>query len=319
MTLFAIKKKSELPFKRAIVTGGLGFIGSHLCRALLEQGIHVLVIDNHIFGRRKEALPPHRNLTVKNIDIRNDKALAKACKEFRPDALFHLAAIAFIPKCVADPALAVSVHLDGTLNMLEVARSIGVRHLYFASSADVYSPKFILLSERTTPLMPPPDIYGPTKYAGELMFSDYHKETGAHVVITRSFNVYGTHRTNRFLIPSICEQIRSGAQELQLGNLSVARDYIHVDDVVEAILLLMSGTKGLIIANVGSGKKTTVRELVAQCARIAGRNIRIISNVKLRRSKIIDRPAWQADLKHITHLVGWQPKRGLEEGLRELI
>ncbi len=302
-----------------MVTGGLGFIGAHLCRELLAAGVKVLVIDSHLFGRRFEVLPPHKNLTVKDIDIRDATRLHRACENFRPEAIFHLAAIAFIPKCVEDPGLAVSVHCNGTINVLEIARRLKVHHLYFASSADVYSPEYVVLSERTTPLMPPVDVYGPTKHAGELLFSEFHKETKAHVVIARSFNVYGTHHTNRFLVPSICEQLKGGSGFLRLGNLSVARDYIHVEDVVCAILQLMSRTNGLVIVNVGSGIQTTVRELVALCGRIVARKILVVSDKKLQRSKTIDRPAWQADIRHIRKLVGWRPTRSLEDGLRELI
>lgn len=311
--------QTQHKIRRVVVTGGLGFIGAVLCRRLLAEGAHVLVIDNQLFGRRRVALPPHPLLTVTRMDIRDRAKVMYAFGRFRPDAVFHLAALAFIPKCMEDPAAAIDIHLHGTMNVIDAARAVSVRHFQFASSAAVYSPNVVLLSEARTPTCPPPDIYGITKLAGELFCERFQKETHAHVVITRFFNVYGPNHTNAFLIPSICRQIRAGKKTLHLGNLTVARDYIHVDDVVDAVLLLMRRTNGLVIANVGSGKKTTVRKLVALCIKIAGRNIRVVSEKKLRRPKATDRPAWRADLRRIQSLIRWKPRHTLRQGLEELI
>jgi UDP-glucose 4-epimerase len=305
--------------RTALVTGGLGFIGSALCRRLLSEKTRVVVVDNHLFGRRRRALPDHPALTVHRTDIRDGRALLDVFKKHTPDAVFHLAAIAFIPACVKDPGLAGTVHLDGTLNVLAAAQATRVRHLHFASSAAVYSPRFVVLSEATTPLSPPADVYSPSKLAGELMCEQFHRKTGAHVVITRSFNVYGPHRTNRFLVPSVCEQLREGKTTLELGNLNTARDYVHVEDAVDAILMLIRRTDGLVVANVGSGRQTTLRELVRLCGQIAGRPVKVVSNRRYARSGKIDRTAWQADIRHIRRLVGWQPRRALIDGLRDLI
>jgi nucleoside-diphosphate-sugar epimerase len=313
------RRRPRHPIETALVTGGLGFIGAALCRRLLSEGVRVIVVDNHLFGRRRRALPDHRALTVYRCDVRDRKTLMGIFRRHKPDAVFHLAAIAFIPACVKDPATAAAVHLDGTLNIVAASRATRVRHLHFASSAAVYSPHSVVLSEDRTPAHPPPDIYSLTKLAGELICEQLHRHAGTHVVITRAFNVYGPHRTNRFLVPSVCEQIRAGSSTLELGNLSTARDYIHVDDAVEAIVALVRGTKGLVVANVGSGRKTTGRELVRLCERIAGRRVPVVSSRRYSRAKLIDRPAWQADIRRIRRLVGWRPRRRLEDGLRELL
>lgn len=305
--------------KTALVTGGLGFIGSALCRRLLTEGTRVVVVDNHLFGRRRRALPDHPRLTVYRSDIRDGHTLMGLFERHKPDAVFHLAAIAFIPACVKDPALAWSVHLEGTLNVVAAAQAVSVRHFHFASSAAVYSPRFVVLSEATTPAFPPLDVYSSSKLAGELICERLYRQAGVHVVITRAFNVYGPHRTNLFLVPSVCEQIRAGKTTLELGNLGTARDYVHVDDAVDAILALVRHTAGFVLANVGSGRRTTLRELVQLCGRIAGRPVKATSSRRYARPKAMDRPAWQADIRHIYRLVGWRPRRGLADGLRDLI
>ena len=314
-----MKTKTKKPIRRIAVIGGLGFIGAALCRRLLESGAKVLVIDSQLFGRRADVLPPHPNLSVQKIDIRDRRRLFASIKKFKPDTISHLAAIAFIPKCVKDPAEALEVHLGGTLNVIDAARAAGVARVHFASSADVYSPNYVVLSEKTTPIIPPADIYGPTKYAGELIFSRFQCETGAHVIITRAFNVYGSNQTNRFLIPSLCEQLNSGANTLELGNLDTERDYIHVDDYVDALMRLMVETSGLVVVNVGSGRRTSVRELIRLCEKILSRKISVISSQKNRRNRTIDRPSWQADLSHIHHLIGWRPHAAVEDGLRRML
>jgi nucleoside-diphosphate-sugar epimerase len=154
--------------KIALVTGGLGFIGSALSRRLLAEGARVIVVDNHLFGRRRRALPDHPALTVYRSDIRNGKALTGIFERHKPDAVFHPAAIAFIPACMKDPAMTAGVHLDGTLNVVSAAQAAGARHFHFASSAAVYSPNFVVLSEVKTPALPPPDVYSATRLAGEL-------------------------------------------------------------------------------------------------------------------------------------------------------
>lgn len=299
--------------QRAIVTGGAGFVGSHLCRALREQDTEVLAIDDCSTG--KQSLVPS-GVSVEQVDIRKS-AIPEIIERFDPTVLFHLAAIHYVPYCNDNPEETFEVNTMGTRRIVEAARSAGgLERFVFASSAAVYPPREGPNSE--TASVGPMDIYGRTKLAGEDLARLLSRETDITVSTARLFNIYGPDETNPHLIPAIIEQLQDGSRTVELGNLTPARDFIHVRDIVRALLML--GTRDgeeYRVYNVGSGTEWSVREVVEAVEAALGENIdvRQVSD----RQRESDRPHLLADISRIEREVGWSPQVQFVDGLRELL
>ncbi len=293
----------KLKDKKVLVTGGAGFIGSHLSYHFLKEGSEVLILDN-LFVGNKEFIP--EGALFKKIDIRSEN-LADIINEFEPDVIVHLAAIHYIPYCNANPEETFDVNVMGTRNLLEaISEDVDI---LFASSAAVYPPTNGPLTED---LYGPIDIYGKTKLVGE----DLVRMNCENAIIARLFNVYGPDDTNPHVIPEIIEQIKAGNLQIRLGNLTPKRDYIHIDDVCKAIItLLKSGNEG--VYNVGSGIEYSVKEIIEIISEILNKEIKIIQDVK--RIRKLEREHLLADIKKIEDEVGWYPKINIENGLRKII
>jgi len=217
--------------KRVLVTGGAGFIGSHLSKYLINEGTEVLVVDN-LFVGREEFVPD--SAVFKRVDICSGE-IKNVIREFDSDIVIHLAAIHYIPYCNAYPEETFEVNVMGTRNLLEAVDSY--TDFLFASSAAVYPP---LDKPLTEDLYGPIDIYGKTKLIGE----DVVRLMCKKAIIARIFNVYGPNDLNPHLIPEIIRQVKDGKRKVRLGNLTPRRDYIHVDDVCRAIIALLKHGKG---------------------------------------------------------------------------
>lgn len=292
----------NLKRKKVMVTGGAGFIGSHLSRYLLNEGAQVLIIDN-LFVGKDELIPD--NALFKRMDIRS-KDMNDIINEFEPDIVVHLAALHYIPYCSGNPEETFDVNVMGTRNLVQVNKDF---KFFFASSAAVYPPCGRSLSED---LYGPIDIYGKTKLIGE----DLLKLHSGTSVIARFFNVYGLNDRNSHLIPEIVTQVREGKRKIELGNLTSRRDYIYVDDVCRAIIAILKNDKEGIY-NIGTGIEYSVKEVVEMVSEILGEEIQIIQDK--RRMRKIDRERLLADIRKIQNETGWKPKIELKDGLKELI
>lgn len=302
--------------KRALVTGGAGFIGSHVVDVLRSKGHDVYVVDNFMNGRREyvSALPAGR---VYEIDIRDRPKLDAALTEIAPKVVFHLAAIHFIPYCDLHPAEAVSINIHGTQVLLDALLQVAdVERLLFASTAAVYGPSEAAHGEDEPHA--PMDIYGATKSAGEALVRAYGAETAVPVVIGRLFNAIGNRETNPHLIPQIIAQIKAGSRELKLGNLDPKRDFIDARDQAEAIAALACLPQAAAgIFNIGAGRQYSVVDVVRECERILGEPITIVQDQS--RVRKVERPSLLANIERIKSATAWAPKIGLEATLRELL
>ncbi len=294
---------------RALVTGGCGFVGAALCRRLCEAGDEVIALDDLSLGS-EAAIDGDVRMIV--ADVR-DPDLEDAISAVRPEVVFHLAAIHFIPTCEENPARAVAVNVEGTQRVLDAADAAGAGAVVLASSAAVYAPSSDAHGEDAE--LGPTDTYGHTKLWAEQLAGLFRDRTGIHTAVARLFNVYGPGETNPHLIPTILRQAELGP-ELRLGNLSTRRSYVFVDDAAAGLATL--GTRALgsshSVANIGGNRDHDATELVDSVAGVLGRKLTIrTDSSRLRRS---DRPRLAADCSWAGKELGWEPSTSLEAGLR---
>ncbi len=298
--------------RSVLVTGGAGFVGSSLVRTLLTRGYRVTVFDNLENGSASH-LPEHEHLIVMNGDVTDQgdlaRALASGC-----EYVVHLAAHHFIPFCDSHPSETMRTNVFGTQCLLEsVGRCDAIRRLVFASTAAVYAPTADALQE--TDLVQPIDIYGISKRCGEEMVELFGRKHQVSCVSARLFNVIGPRETNPHLLPEIIEQLSGENTQLKLGNLIPTRDYIYVDDVSDALVMLMeSEIRGSV--NVGTGESYSAREMVEELGAILGRDLDVASVPEKQRHG--DRPALLANNSRLTEL-GWRPTGGFRESLRKTL
>jgi UDP-glucose 4-epimerase len=301
--------------KKVLVTGGAGFIGSHLVRKLLDSDYTILVVDDLSVGRR-DLLPPSNELKFVKLNIGDENSLCKVLSKFRPNIVIHLAAIHFIPFCNANPQRTFEVNVLGTRNLLECCRRIKPETLIYTSSATVYKDSSNPLTEDSS--TEPIDIYGMTKLVGEDLFRCFQHEEGIGVRVLRLSNVYGPNDLNPHVIPEIVRQLKSGGRVIKLGDLSTVRDFIYVDDVVEAIMRVIGRTENdFDIFNVGTGEGHSVKEILNIIEELIRKELHV--NVEKNKLRKHDKKYLVLDVKKIQRVAGWAPKVELKQGLRRLL
>jgi UDP-glucose 4-epimerase len=249
---------------RAIVTGGAGFIGSHVTEALLARGDEVHVVDSLATGKR-ENLPA--GASFHDRDIRED--LADLFDEARPEACFHLAAQADVGTSVEQPDYDADVNVIGTLRILEAARRHGTQLVFSSTGGAMYGEceRPAREDDPPQPLAP----YGASKLAGEVYLATWNRLHGARHVSLRLGNVYGPRQLAKLeggVIAIFMERLAAGEGVRIFGDGRQTRDFVYVGDVVQAMLAAVGGPGGLY--NVGSGAETSVNDLFAACRAIAG-------------------------------------------------
>jgi UDP-glucose 4-epimerase len=300
--------------KTVLVTGGAGFIGPHLVRRLLADGNRVVSFDNYATGSARN-LPAADDLEVVEGDLRDRDGVAAALRHVAPDAVLHLAAIHYIPYCNQHPDQAMDVNVGGTFNLLEAAKDVGVSRIVMASSAAVYPIQDAACREDAP--TGPTDIYGATKVALEALGQSFAAETGVPVTSARFFNVYGPGETNPHVIPDILAQL-DGDEPVRLGNMTPKRDYVHVDDIADALMALLAHDHAEHRSyNIGTGTEHSVADLIEVLSGLLGRDVAVVSEAGRRRR--LDRQHLLSDISRIREEVGWEPKVGLADGLRELL
>jgi UDP-glucose 4-epimerase len=298
---------------KALVSGGAGFIGSHLVERLVQDGWRVVVLDNLKRGRlaNLEHLKPRKELRLEIGDLRDREVLGRLAEGGPYDIAYHLAAMHYIPDCIAQPEETLSVNL---VAMQALLGSVSCGRFVFASTGDVYAPRD--QPHRETDDLKPGNVYGLSKLFGELLLETISRQQKEmSVVVARLFNVYGPRETNPHLIPRILQEIKKGTS-IRLGNLWPRRDYIYVSDVAEAFLALGHLDDSALFRdfNVGTGVTASVEEVVGLLGEIMGIRLTIQSDPD--RSRSVDRPHLQADSTKLRDATGWQPAHSLREGLK---
>ena len=304
---------------RALITGGLGLVGSHIADGLVEQGEAVVVLDDLSRGRHANLAWARANGDVRVVegDIR-DRALVERLTE-GVDVVFHQAALR-ITRCAEEPRLAVDVLVGGTQNVLEAAVRAGVRKVVAASSASAYG-----MAER----FPTPEdhhtynndtIYGAAKAFDEGMLRSYHAMHGLDYVALRYFNVYGprmdVHGVYTEVLVRWMERIASGRAPLILGDGRQTMDFVHVADVARANLLAAASTVTDDVFNVASGTETSLEELARTLLDVMGADP-FVEHGPARAVNSVARRL--ADTRRAEAQLGFRAQVTLEEGLCSLV
>lgn len=258
-----------------LVTGGGGFIGSHLVRALVRRGERVRVLDNGFSGSRARIADVARDVEWLDGDVRDRDAVARACAGI--EVVLHHAAIASVPRSIAEPALAHEVNVTGTLNVLMAARAAHTRRVVFASSSAIYgdqpeTPKDESLAAR--PVSP----YGAQKLAGEAYCPVWYTIYGLETVALRYFNVFGPAQDPRSayaaVMPRFIAAALAGESPTIYGDGEQSRDFIYVGNVADINMLAATVPQAAgAILNVGAGVPVTINQLVTELGHILGRPI----------------------------------------------
>jgi len=298
---------------RCLVTGGCGFVGSALVRRLLAESCEVVVVDDLSRGSLENLGADQARVRVIQQDVTD--SLGRIFESFQPEAVFHLAALHFIPDCDADPMRCLRVNVDGTRSVLEAAAGLlGPVSLVVASSAAVYAPADGPHREQEDSLGPV-DVYGQSKRWTEELAAGFAARTGTGVGIARLFNVFGPGETNAHFIPSLICQMKAG-ESVRLGNLSTKRDYVFVDDVADALLRLAryGGDGRSATVNIGSGRAYAGDEVVEAIAGLTVADVAPVTDPG--RLRPVDRPLLLADPTLAQKLLDWAPRTSLVDGLR---
>lgn len=296
-----------------IITGGLGFIGNELARQLRACGREVVLIDNR--HRVAPRIADLADVPVIEADLTDAGAARRAFAGLKPQNVFHLAAIHYIPECNADPAHALRVNVEATQNVLDAAVAAGVQHFLLASTGAIYADAPGALAEDAR--VAPVDIYGWSKTFAEELTRWRATRGETRVTVCRFFNNYGPRETNRHIIPEILDQLRT-SDELRLGTTSTRRDYIHTRDNAEALIRLSDlPPERERTVNIGTGVDASVDELVALLGNLLGRPLRIMHDPA--RVRPVDKLVQRADITRLVRVTGWQPQVKLRDGLAELL
>ena len=244
-----------------IVTGGAGFVGSHLVELLVKKKHYPIIIDNlstGLYSNIKHFVDSKKADFIK-CDIRNFKKILQLPKV---DAVIHLAAIASVVESIDNPNLVNDVNVSGTLNMLEFCRKKKIKKFVFTSSAAIYGDYEEKITEKTPTI--PTTVYGSTKLTGEQYCKIYSNLFGINITSLRPFNIYGPRQNDTYagVISKFMDRLNENKPPIIFGNGKQTRDFIHVDDVVRAFYYALKfKKKKFAVFNLATGKSTSINEL----------------------------------------------------------
>jgi UDP-glucuronate 4-epimerase len=305
-----------------LVTGGAGFIGSHLTERLLKEGHRVMVLDN--FDEFYDPALKRRNLRralqdskfrLIEGDLRDPGLLDKIFREEKIDGVTHLAARAGVRPSIQHPLLYAEVNIRGTLNLLEACKQHGIKRLVFASSSSVYgnNPKvpFAESDAVDNPISP----YAATKKAGELLCHTYHHLYGLHIACLRYFTVYGPRQRPEMAIHQFTRLICEGKTVPLFGDGSSRRDYTYIDDAVAGTMGALFRSTGYEIYNIGESQTISLIELIQTLEQRVGKKA-LIEYLPAQPGDV-DRT--YADIRKASEGLGYRPQTKIQEGLSRFV
>jgi UDP-glucuronate 4-epimerase len=305
-----------------LVTGAAGFIGSHLCEALLERGDRVVGLDN--FNDFYDPAIKRANLSgplarpgfaLVEGDIRDAAAVARVFREHAPTSVVHLAAMAGVRPSLQDPALYHDVNCTGTAVVLQAARAAGVGRFVFGSSSSVYGGNPKVPFHEDDDVSRPVSPYAATKRANELTCHTFHHLYGMDIACLRFFTVYGPRQRPEMAIHKFVRLTEAGQPLPLFGDGRSERDYTYVDDILDGVLKAHDQSRGFRIYNLGESRTISLRDLVAAIGRATGREPR----VDWQPPQPGDVPRTYADIGRAKAELGYAPKVDLDEGLRRFV
>ena len=297
---------------RFVVTGGAGFVGSHLVKFLVKKGHDVLVIDNLVKGKKENLSKVIKQIEFLDLDIRDYKSMEENMKNI--DGVFHQAALTTVQDSFDRPEEYHEVNVVGTENIFKLASKYNFKVVY-ASSSSVYGHKKIAPIKENA-AREPINPYGQTKLQDEYLFEKYSK-LGTKIIGLRYFNIFGQGQTLEYagVITKFLERIRDRKPPIIYGDGSQIRDFIYVEDVAVANFLAMMSNESNLLANVGSGKAITILELANIILEISGLDFKPIFEDSLEG----DIKKSHADIELVTKTFNWKPEKELRDWLKEVI
>jgi len=304
---------------RILITGGAGFIGSHLCEKYTKEEHTVLCLDNFLSGNliNVRHLLDYRNFKLIRGDIRDFDLLERISRDV--DVIFHLAAQIHVDRSYVEPRLTYEINVMGTQNVLEVARIYDVKKLIHASSSEVYgSAQYVPIDEKHP--LDAPHPYGASKIAADRMCNAYIITYGMNIAIPRFFNIFGPRQRDigyGGVISIFTRRILNNMPPVIFGDGLQTRDYTYIEDAARAFDLILNHKSRLEPINIGSGKEVSIIDLANAIIDLCDKKGEIktvhveprIGEVK----KLI------ADTTKAKKILGWEPKHDLKEGLRAFI
>jgi len=296
---------------KSLITGGAGFIGSHLAEKLVAMGHKVIVIDNFFIGKKKNLKKLKKNLKIINADVKNYNKIEKYFKNI--DNVFHLAALADIVPSIENPQKYYEANVSGTMNVLEASKKYKIKRFLYSASSSCYGIPNKYPTKETSDIKPEYP-YALTKWLGEELVMHYSNIYKLNATSLRFFNVYGprarTSGTYGAVFGVFLAQKLAKLPFTVVGDGKQTRDFTYVDDVVEAIykVSVKNNLRGKVF-NVGSGRTVSVNKIVSL---LEGKKI-----------KIPKRPGEPditfADISNIKKKVNWKPKISIEKGIKKLL
>ncbi|UCD57848.1 MAG: GDP-mannose 4,6-dehydratase [Candidatus Hydrogenedentota bacterium] len=308
---------------RVLITGIAGFAGSHLAELLLKDG-------EEVFGTvlpeesTRNTEPFGSQLKLFPCDLRDADAADRLVEQVRPEAIYHLAALTFIPDSISDPRLTFDTNLYGTLNLFEAAKKLAPRaRVLFVGSADEYG----LVKEDELPIternpLRPTNPYSVSKVSASMLAYQYGLSGRMHIVRVRPFNHTGPRQSSQFVCSDFTRQIVEAergqrAPEIQVGNLRPKRDFTDVRDVVRAYRDILRHGKPCEVYNICSGRSVAISEILDMLLSISGQQFRIVECPE--RARQTDIEEIRGDFSKIEKAAAWRPTIPLMETLRDMI
>jgi UDP-glucuronate 4-epimerase len=309
---------------RIIVTGGAGFIGSHVVRSLLEEGHAVTVLDdfNDFYDpaiKRGNVASFRSPVEVAETDLRDWEGVRNLFARVRPDAVVHLAARAGVRPSILDPKLYIDTNVTGTFHVLEASRLAGCRRILFASSSSVYGLCKTVPFREDLPILQTLSPYAATKVAGEQLCGNYVNLHAMRIVCLRFFTVYGPGQRPDLAIHSFTDDIENGRPIRQFGDGSTRRDYTYIEDIVQGVMGALSYVDGdgslFEIFNLGENETTTLSRLISAIEQALGKKA-VIERLPEQKG---DMPLTAADITKARTLLGYAPRTPIREGIPKFV
>lgn len=305
--------------QKVLITGGAGFIGSHVATALLARGDAVTVLDNfndfYDPALKRENARSLRGATLVTGDIRDAGLMARLFSEGSFDALVHLAAMAGVRPSLLDPLHYQDVNVRGTVILLEELKKRPGMRFVFASSSSVYGANDKVPFSETDDIHHPVSPYAATKRAGELLAYTHHHLYGIPTSCLRFFTVYGPRQRPEMAIHKFVRATLAGTPIPFFGDGSTRRDYTYIDDIVDGVVRALDRTAGYEIYNLGESATTSLSELVSIIGEACGR------------TPLLDRQPMQpgdvlvtyADVSKAKRMLGYDPRTSVREGIKRFV
>ena len=297
---------------KILVTGGAGFIGSHIVEYLVQRGDNVIVLDNLSNGKMQNISKVSDDINFVNGDVRDCNLVEQLVKDV--DGVFHEAALVSVPESFKMQNEYFDVNVNGTENILKLAKEYGFKIVYASSSSVYGNPKSVPIKEDDdrNPLNP----YAKTKLEDELLAEKY-SEMGVHIIGLRYFNIFGRRQSKEYagVIKLFLEKIQQNKAPIINGDGSQTRDFVYVEDVVKANILAMDSNIKYKFLNVGTGFSISILDLANVCIEASGLSLKPVHGPQLP-GDILDS---KADLELIKKSLEWKPITKLEDWLVQVI